>query len=124
MELRFTHGVANWFQPLYCFLRSPVINIEDLDAGDFTPTHLTPSGGGLCGVSQSVSQQLLCQMRTAFAQRQAFSFDSAANRSRIFIPYSKSSTGRLRHRKTKAVFGRLCERLSQPPNAFSNLTFA
>jgi hypothetical protein len=34
------------------------------------------------------------------------------------------SRERLRHRKTKAVFGRLCERLSQPPNALSNLTFA
>jgi hypothetical protein len=36
---------------------------------------------------------------------------------------TKSREG-LRQRKTKAVFGRLCERLSQPPNALSNLTFA
>ena len=41
-----------------------------------------------------------------------------------FSSSNTKSRGRLRHRKTKAVFGRLCERLSQPPNALSNLTFA
>jgi hypothetical protein len=39
--------------------------------------------------------------------------------------FSSSNTkSRGRRRITKAAFGRLCERLSQPPNALSNLTFA
>ena len=41
-----------------------------------------------------------------------------------FSSSNTKSRGRLRRRITKAAFGRLCERLSQPPNALSNLTFA
>jgi hypothetical protein len=51
--------------------------------------------------------------------------DNAPGKQReSFSSSNTKSRGRLRRRKTKAAFGRLCERLSQPPNALSNLTFA
>ena len=59
-------------------------------------------------------RDLVQNMSDKASDKQCESFSSSNTKSR----------GRLRRRITKAAFGSLCESLSQPPNALSNLTFA